>query len=292
MKRVKSFCGALVLILLSIPSFSQSVLVPYCAAPTIDGSIKAREWQDADTFNISINTTRATSVYMMHDTSHLYFAFVGNLQTGGNYFPEVLIDPNNDTSTTFLADDWWFHVSGTDCESKGAYGIYNNCKRLQSDWTAVPNFINHGPVVDTVEIKISLQKLGLTISDTFRVGLLLNNFRTKKIYPSGASHLNPLSWKEMYFTSTTSVENENREFSQLEVFPNPTRRFLNIKTGKDKIWTGYRIMDIAGKVISEGAQFNDNRIDLSRHFIKKGLYLITLFDSDGREYTKRFVFNE
>lgn len=185
----------------------------------------------------------------------------------------------------------WFHVSGTDCESKGTYGVYNNCKAIQNDWKAVPNFINHGPVVDTVEIEIPLSKLGLSRSDTFHLGFLLNNFRTKKIYPSGANHLDPSGWQVVFFDATTSLKkSEMKEETNLIVYPNPTNRFIKLANAQNNLWYDYTITDIKGRIIAKERIDQGESIDLNKMNLLNGIYHLEVMDSNQLYYRAKIMY--
>jgi hypothetical protein len=73
----------------------------------------------------------------------------------------------NDKQGVWQSDDWWFHVSATDCESAGAPDVYDDCSVEQPDWGGVPNFSldPDPPPVDTFEVWISFSKIGVTVGD-------------------------------------------------------------------------------------------------------------------------------
>src|SRR5687767_5395371 len=118
------YCTFFLQIIISFsPVNAQLIInVPYGAASTIDGTFSPGEWDDANM--LVLTASPQTKVLYKHDSSNFYIAFAGNLQSG-NKFPEILLDINNAKTSGWQDDDWWFHVSATDCEYKAEYGNYD-----------------------------------------------------------------------------------------------------------------------------------------------------------------------
>jgi hypothetical protein len=170
--------------------------IPYGNASVIDGHITAGEWSDADSVEIIINASQKVMVKYKHDNANFYFVFLKNLESAMR-MPEVVMDINNSKSATWQSDDWWFHVSGTDCESNGSPNNYSNCQPVQPGWEGVPNMSSGPPYTDTVEIRISFTKVGLTLPTHSVIGLafdVTNTFSAWNFWPSGANINSPATW--------------------------------------------------------------------------------------------------
>lgn len=89
------------------------------------------------------------------------------------------------------------------------------------------------------------------------------------------------SLSDLGLTLTTS----QNQISGLQVYPNPTKNFLNIKTDSDST-KNVEIYDIVGKkVLVENTQ---NRLDVSS--LLTGMYIVKITE-DGKTSTKRLVIN-
>lgn len=275
----------------SVNLFSQSLKFPYSGKPNIDGVIDSAEWSAADSVSITISVNRKTVVYFMRDSSNLNFAFAGNLISGGNYFPEILINTHNDSASTFQTDDWWFHVSATDCEFKGGYGDYSNCQLVRPNWIAEPNF-QAGQVTDTVEISIPDSTLGITSSDTIGISFLLNNFQNIQNYPANSNHLNPSTWAKATFSNTITGIDEKREpeAREFKVYPNPTKGPLKLEIqGSVGLSVSLQVLSLSGKLlesrslnVSNGYLYED--LDLSSY--EKGVYFLVIDSGIDKSYRK------
>jgi hypothetical protein len=138
------------------------------------------------------------TVRIKHDGDHLLTAYSFQfVQEESLCFPELLIDAAHDKSPGWMSDDWWFHVSGTDCEAHGTYDVYNDCSVVQPDWEAVPNseLVSDPPVVDTFEIRIPFTKLGVAVEDTIGIALRVEYVPTTYGYwPLAAAVESPATW--------------------------------------------------------------------------------------------------
>lgn len=188
------------IVILNNCTFGQTptICIPYGKSASIDGVISAGEWDDADSVQIVIDYNLTTIKYK-HDSLNLYFAYLGHLQSAARV-PEVVLDLSNDKSLTWHTDDWWFHVSATDCESQGTPNNFNNCQIVQPGWEGVPNMTTGPPFIDTIEIRISLAKISLSLSDTIGIAFdITNTFDEWNFWPSGANINNPSTWATAYF---------------------------------------------------------------------------------------------
>ncbi|MGE3800556.1 MAG: hypothetical protein AB7H80_06015 [Candidatus Kapaibacterium sp.] len=190
------------LIALSIISFSclqlsaQEIIdLPFRSAPTIDGNFTSEEWADATSIAIEVAGSTGSVVFLKHDGANLYLAFTGTF--GSSFlFPEINIDRENSKGTTWSESDWWFHISGTDCESKGKPNDYSDCAPDQEEWFGIPNF-SQSQVPEVIEVLIPFTKLGVgsTLPDTLGMALdLTNTVNAWYYWPVGGKAENPSTW--------------------------------------------------------------------------------------------------
>jgi hypothetical protein len=121
----------------------------------------------------SIEDLIEVTVRVKHDGSNFLAAYSYNYMREADLcFPELCFDTENDKSESWQPDDWWFHVSGTDCEAQGTYSVREDCNVIQSDWQGVPNFamIPDPPPVDTFEIRIPFSRINIEMGDTVGIG--------------------------------------------------------------------------------------------------------------------------
>lgn len=273
------------LLLLPVLSSAQPIIhIPYSAAPQIDGSFTANEWDPADTVHINLPVGVPTKVMMMHDSSNLYVAFVDNLQSGLMRFPEVLIDLNNSKSASWEMDDWWFHVSATDCEYQGQYGNYDSCMLVRPNWLAEKNFQQSGPNVDTVEMSIPFATLGLTLPTHDTIGLsfdLTNTASSWDHWPVDANRTIPSTWGLGVFLAdgVTSIVKTKEEF-QVKAFPNPNYGLLKIESPKSEIQK-VQILDPMGKLMLENESVNQKSLQVEVDQLHSGMYLVKVILQHG-----------
>jgi len=254
----------------------QTLTVPSATPVNINGTIDSLEWSDADTVLINHSSTVQTKVLFKHDDTSLHVAFVDNLQSAGLHFPEILVDAANDQSLTFQPDDWWFHVSATDCEYQGQYGNYDSCMTVRPNWLAAPNFIPMtGPTINKVEIKIPFNTIGVKVGDTIGLCFVLNNFQTFRYFPSMADHLNPSTWHTSVIKpSIITGLKEEGSTKDFKLFPNPVSESLTLK-GIDPNSNSYiEIFDMNGKLRFQGNYSQIKSLNIEVKNWKPGIYII------------------
>lgn len=275
------------------PIYSQHLLIPYSIKPTIDGHLLNSEWSSADSIEIAISRSRKTKVFLMHDSLNFYVAFVNNLKSGGNYFPELVIDTDHDQASSFQSDDWWFHVSATDCEYQGEYGNYANCNLSRPNWTAIPNF-TPGNTVDTVEIAIPFNSIGITVDDTVGIGFLLNNFMGFKLYPTSLKHLEPNTYLAASFELAHASSISEQEFlaSSIMVFPTSGEGLVKVRFDAD-FQEGCQLFihNMLGQIVYQErlenhSDFGTKQIDLSNQ--PSGMYFFN-FNYRNQSISKKII---
>lgn len=229
--------------------------IPFGTTPVIDGIISQDEWSDADTLSIAIlNQTKTVTVLCKHDGNNLHLAYLGNLESVNARFPEVLLDVNNDKSATWLQDDWWFHVSATDCEYQGQYGNFDSCQLVRPNWTAVPNMTPGAPLTDTIEVQIPFTTINLDTSTSDTIGisfLVTNTFSAFEHWPASANRNNPSTWANAVFAAqTTGISQAESLWPSFTIFPNPSQgRFRLVFENEFIAETEIRIVNAWGQTV-------------------------------------------
>lgn len=268
----------------AVLSNAQTISVPFeLTTMTIDGQINASEWQNADSAKIGLSPTDTVTVFYKHDMQNLYFAFCGPLESYivSAMFPEVLIDPQQLGGSAWQNGQWWFHVSATDCENNGGYGVYNNCQVTQPDWEGAPNQVPGPPDTDSMEMRIPYSKLGFNAVTQYNLGLAFVITNTTNLYytwPPTADKDVPSTWadaKIIKFPVGTQNVESNKSVS---IYPNPAANQIKINGLKNGCHV--KLIDALGKVVkTEYLSTGDNAIDISA--IPAGVYQLQLVESDA-----------
>ncbi len=255
----------------------------------IDGQLNEQSWAFADPVWI-VNGSDSIKIRTLYNNANLYFAFTGKLESANALFPEILIDADNQRAATWQTNDWWFHVSATDCENKGAYGVYNNCLLVQPGWRGVPNFSPGMPMTDTVEIAIPLSKLETTIQagNTMNISVLVTNtFSIYRHWPATADRNNPSTWGTLSFVFQTGlqpVQQEKLPFRVIHNQGNELRLLFPSSAPQSAI-----LMDYSGRIIKTATETNSNFITLKH--LQPGIYLMKT-ETGSKAYFSKIVVNE
>jgi len=273
--------------------FSQpaTLCIPYGTPAVIDGSISNGEWSDADSVQIVINNLKKVTVKIKHDSTSLYLVYLNHLESSMR-FPEILLDINNDKSNGWQNDDWWFHVSATDCESTGMPGNYSNCLVVQQNWEAVPNMASGLPNTDTIEIKIPFIKTGidLTVHDTIGIAFdVTNTVNAWNYWPAGANINTPSTWAQAVFCLTVTGLPTVTERTETILFPNPSSGHFKIKSSVNAI-----AFTLTGP---GGYEYKTNRpsgeeFELSMENIPNGLYIYKILHEDFSMSTGKIIISK
>lgn len=250
--------------------------------PQLDGIEAADEWFMAT--EVQVTAGPITTIACMHDSTNLYFLFRNNLESI-LHFPEILIDVNNSKETTWQADDWWFHVSATDCENQGASDVWTNCQEVQPDWVAVNNIVPGLPYTDTIEIAIPFSKIGYTLGSGDSIGIafgVMSAGGTWYVYPENADKPSPSTWATaaIICSELTVSEKETNLFS---VYPNPTTGNVTVSMRSNVQPTFLELVQTDGTMVWKvdyqvcGASFKlpDD--------LAKGNYLMVVHHTNGTE---------
>jgi hypothetical protein len=153
---------------------AHELVIPIGAAVVVDGSAPAGEWDDAAQYGLTPTLDWSVPVGIKHDSEGLLVVFAQIRPPAPPpvvAFPELMIDVGNDKSRTLGPDDWWFHVSATDCHGTGEYDNYRTCVAEAEGWEA--NNFPAGSLIDLVEIRIDFATIGIDPTVEQDLGLLL-----------------------------------------------------------------------------------------------------------------------
>lgn len=271
---------SLILFVLTIvvnASFAQNIInIPLGDSVNIDGIMEVNEWVDSDSVVINFSNNKKVNVYYKHDGGNLLACYKGDLESANVRFPEILLDMEFDRSNIFQADDWWFHVSSTDCEYKGRYGHYVNCELERPNWKAVNNIIFGEPITDLVEIEIPFSTINLNINTIDTIGisfLITNTAHANHHWPIGAHRLYPITWgKAVFDKNGLGIYTPKPE--QFQVFPNPSNDKIFLKfNSQSEHQNEFEIIiyTIYGKNVLQ-LKYDKEGIDVSD--LSSGLYYI------------------
>jgi hypothetical protein len=176
--------------------------LPQGTAIVADGVIGDAEWQDAKILFVNLSESVRVKVLAKHDGTNLLAAFISDLNPNRTLFmPELVVDTSLDRAVSWQADDWWFHVSASDCQSNGRWGDYSTCRVVQPDWVGVPNYPMNDPspaLIERFEIRIPLSKLGLAAGDTCGLAFTVEFVSDQRaIWPPTAGMSQPRTWAEV-----------------------------------------------------------------------------------------------
>jgi len=205
--------------------------VPSSQNVHIDGMMEPGEWDKA--LQVKLFTAgRIIPAWLMHDGEALLLAFdLKNTLPGADVrFPEILLDPSNDHSAGWQSDDWWFHISATDCYFQGNHSNYSRCDEDHPDWDALPNFSTTPGArpVDTIEIRIPFETIGVTISDTIGLAIdVTNTANAWEYWPLGGEIGSPATWGAVCFEHPVTGDPSSETTPQGSNTPNPCRFYPN-----------------------------------------------------------------
>lgn len=100
---------------------------------------------------------------------------------------------------------------------------------------------------------------------------------------SSSRNYNDRYFAKYHFNSLSSNEFNENKFS---IYPNPTSSILNIRLPSSDQYI-YKIIDLTGKILSEGTIDNDNLIDVSH--LSSGVYFISMFNKVNNKETLKFI---
>ncbi len=273
-----------------IPFYGQSQIFyspPTNAIVTIDGVMQPGEWDDAYTDQIiSSGNGETVTIHGMHDSLGMYFAFESSVDLDVN-FPEVFFDMDQSGGNTWDQNDWWFHVSATDCEYRGIPLNYDSCMADRPGWEAHPNWPAAGSGPDTVEIFIEFSLLNDSIIDLPNVAVgfsmaVSNAFNRYDYWPDSATNLNyPSTWGTLEFNGPGVGRKNTPVENAIRIYPNPAFSFLHVEVLEpvERI----EIVDVSGRVVHSGTSHH-----ISISHLPPGPYSL-IVSSQYKHVFRRFV---
>jgi hypothetical protein len=170
------------------------LVIPLGTTIEVTGALEQFEWSDAVQITIPVQGTNVNAA-LKHDGENLMIAY-GPLASGGLIlFAEVLVDPLNDKSVMFGADDWWFHArQSEECSAQGAFDAWDSCAEDIEGWEVNEGLV--GPA-NTVEFMIPFALLGIDLAERCEFGLLLRVTNTQTVhehYPTAGVSDEPSTW--------------------------------------------------------------------------------------------------
>ncbi len=168
-------------------------MIPAGAAIDANGTIDPLEWAGATVVAIPVQATEV-NVILSHDGANLNVGFQPLAEGGLIMFPELYIDPMNDKSVMFGADDWWFHTDDQECGAQGMLDAWPGCVDDNPDWDSTPGLV--GPA-NAVEYSIPFALLGIDLSTSCEIGLALRVTNTQtvaEIWPAESDRNEPVTW--------------------------------------------------------------------------------------------------
>ena len=271
---------------------AQAQIIPFDAsAMTIDGAMQPAEWATASKTYIGVSATDSVQVLMKHDGIAFYFAFTGKLESANMLFPEILFDPQLQRTTSWINGQWWFHVSATDCEYNGSYGVYTSCLAVQPDWVGAPNFAPGTPLSDTVEIRIAYSKIGFSAGqDSLGMALVVTNTASIwKLWPASADKYAPNTWTTVAVMKPTAVPYTKPDYTGVTT-PNPANKGLHLackgNIADKKI--NAQLVDVTGKIVVSGTTEN-GIIQLNTTTLPAAMYTLCIYDDKGGRHTEQVL---
>ena len=275
------------LITFASPSASQTVIPAIYAQDIVtDGIITVNEWLSSSTISISA-PGNSIKVHVAYDSLYLYVLYYGKLESANTLFPELLLDINNSKSNAWENDDWWFHVSATDCENQGAYGVYTNCAVTQTHWIGAPNFNVGPPITDTVEMAIEWSKIGFDPFSGNDLGISLLASNTANLWygwPATYNRNNPSSWGILDFTvNLTGIKNSLSQ-EEFIIYPNPSACTVTFNNLSAHIEGTLHIVNILGETVYQ-EQIRSTKFEME--FNTKGVFEASFIDKSGKVISRK-----
>ena len=278
-----------------------TITIPYDTSASIDGLAQLNEWSAADSLTFATQGGSQTMrVYYSHDSVNLHLAFSGPLESANARFPEVLMDINFSQSSTWENDDWWFHVSATDCEYQGQHSNYDSCQTVRPNWTGADNFVTGPPMTDFVEIEIPFATVGIDINTVDTIGIsfeVTNTFSAWEYWPSTASIDTPSTWGKAVFGSDQPNlgQEELTAEKRLQIFPNPNSGDFTLRFDQQDLPESFqvKVMDILGNELLSEPSTRFGKGELERSYsmndLPSGIYLVGISSEEGDFFRKMVI---
>jgi hypothetical protein len=191
----------------SIVVTPNALAIPLGSRATIDGEISPGEWASARAIRLSFENAPSSSVTvdvrLMHDGAGLQVVYQFEAAAGILLAPELFLDTAHDRGPSLRNDDFWFHLSGSDCSNRGAYDDYSTCT-MSAWWETGPR--PHERLdreVRVFELRIPFSGLGVATGS--EIGIAIRIMHTARVadewvtgtffWPLNGSPDSPDSWE-------------------------------------------------------------------------------------------------
>ena len=173
-------------------------------------------------------------------------------------------------------------------------GNYTMYTKVWIDWNKNCTFdtdeiYDLGTATNVSDGLTSLSPLSITIPDTVSDGRVTMRIRTRSGSAPTACNYNSYGEAEDYILKVNnSNATKNNKYSIISIFPNPTKNILNIKLNSNFENNIYEIMDINGKIISNGT-LNSNFSSINIESLSSGVYFIKIHNNLDSKFLKFIV---
>lgn len=184
-----------------------ALAIPLGPQATIDGTLSAGEWSAADSirmvFEDALGRPVTADVWVMHDGEALQVAYrLDRADAEFGFAPELFLDTDNDRASTLRPDDWWLHLSASDCAVSGRYNDYATCT-ANADWETGPKPSARPVGTRAFEMRFPLSRLSLAAGGRFGLGICVQHATwvsgewvvARAFWPEGGSPDRPATWR-------------------------------------------------------------------------------------------------
>lgn len=194
------------------------------------------------------------------------------------------------TSTNDMTDaDTWFYTNGVNLQAGTSYTFTfdyanydpQNFKVAYGTSpvnTSMTNMINDYSNVDITTYATGSFTITPATSGVYYFGF--NVYTTAAM--SGGFGL--MMFDNISLTTSSLSTSENLLLKGMQVYPNPTNDYLNIKGAKNV--SGIKVLDVSGRVVLSSDKA-EQRIDVSQ--LVRGAYILTVKNTDGTSSTHKFI---
>jgi hypothetical protein len=190
----------------------------------------------------------------------------------------------------------WFYTNGINLQAGASYtftfdyinqGSPQNFKVAYGTSpldVAMTNIIHDYPNVNvSTHVPVS-ETFTITPAATGVYYLGFNMYTTAVMSASAPFGMGTMAFDNVSLTLANLSTSENLLSKNLQIYPNPTSDYLNLKG--DKKIAAVKIFDISGKMVLS-LDKTEGKIDVSR--LIKGDYVLAVQNADGTSYTHNFI---
>jgi hypothetical protein len=233
----------------SIPKFNFDGQLPLSSIPVDSNFCNYQSILSFMTIDISPLTYSDTTLYVNGIIMPLI-----NYDTGAYYYQVVVTEKEKHTQFP----------------SSNGETVFRNkmVKMFPNDTgTYIPSLIANTPIIFNQAIAIPC--CNVESMDSLRVVVFVQNNNDKKIQQS--------AWKDV--TAATSVTNMDNKAEGIEVYPNPSNKYVTVITNEEK--GELNLYDFLGKEVLQKSVEHEKQITLNISFLPSGIYFLRMNSSKG-----------